>query len=320
MHKTPLVSIITPFFNTPVKFFQEAIQSVFDQTYSNWELILVDDGSTDLITRQALSFASQNPGKIYYYEHDQHINLGHSAARNLGIRNAKGKYIAFLDSDDVWKEHKLERQVPILENYPDVGMVYANTKYWFSWTNHPNDVKRDFIPKLGLPAETIIDPPALLPLFLNGEAAVPSMNTLLVRKDVVDKCGGFEEIFRSLYGDQHFYAKVCLHERVYVLDECVDLYRQHAKSTTGKAFSANNETAGRKFFLEWLEAYMRQQEISNLQVWRELRREMWRLNLPEWFPANSRLQKVARWIKKWMLRMEEHLLPDVIRNQLWKNK
>jgi glycosyltransferase involved in cell wall biosynthesis len=141
MNNQPLVSIITPFFNTPPEFLQEAIQSVFAQTYSNWELILVDDGSTTPVSELAMSYSAQNPGRVFFYEHADHLNKGHSTARNLGIGYSKGRYIAFLDADDMWLPFKLEQQVAILESSPDVGMLYANTQYWFSWTNDPKDVK-----------------------------------------------------------------------------------------------------------------------------------------------------------------------------------
>ena len=136
MDKTPLVSIITPFYNTPVEFFQEAVQSVFAQTYKNWELILVDDGSTGQVTQLAVDYASHNLDKVFYFEHENHENLGHSAARNLGIRNSKGKYIAFLDSDDVWMEYKLEQQVAILDPRRTVGKVAVYIVLFIGQTKH----------------------------------------------------------------------------------------------------------------------------------------------------------------------------------------
>jgi len=320
MHKTPLVSIIMPFYNTPADFLHEAIQSVFAQTYSNWELILVDDGSAEPISQLALHYATQKPGKVFYYEHSNHENKGHSAARNLGIRYSKGKYFTFLDADDVWIQQKLEQQVAILEHHPDVGMVYANTKYWFSWTNNPKDAQRDFQPNLGIQRDTIIPPPNLLPLFINGKAAVPSMNTLLIRSEVINRCGGFDERFRVLYGDQHLYAKVCLVERVYVSGDCVDLYRQHPRSTTGRAYQLNAEAAARRFFLQWLEEYMNLNSIIAIQVLRELRREIWRISLPTWFPENVRLQKIMRWFRKWILRLEERTIPSNVSTWIWTHK
>ena len=107
MKNKPLVSCITIFFNAE-KFFEEAIESVFVQTYKNWELLLVDDGSTDGSTTIARNYAEHYPEKVCYLEHEGHQNRGMSASRNLGIRHAKGDYVALLDADDIWLPQKLE--------------------------------------------------------------------------------------------------------------------------------------------------------------------------------------------------------------------
>src|SRR5919199_4729628 len=101
MSSKPSISVIIIFLNEE-KFIQEAIESVFAQTYDRWELLLVDDGSTDDSTRIALQYAAQFPDKVRYLEHPDHLNRGASASRNLGISHANGDILAFLDSDDVW--------------------------------------------------------------------------------------------------------------------------------------------------------------------------------------------------------------------------
>jgi glycosyltransferase involved in cell wall biosynthesis len=129
--RKPLVSGIIIFLNAE-RFIQEAIESVFAQAYAAWELLLVDDGSTDGSTAIARRYAAQHPGRVRYLEHPGHRNHGISASRNLGIRNAKGAYIALLDADDVWLPYKLERQVAILDSQPEASMVYGSTQYWYS--------------------------------------------------------------------------------------------------------------------------------------------------------------------------------------------
>src|SRR5260221_1467443 len=97
----PLVSVIIAFLNEQ-RFLEEAIKSVLEQDYKHWELLLVDDGSTDPSTGIALKYADTFPNKIIYCEHADHINKGLSASRNHGIRRARGSLVAFLDADDVW--------------------------------------------------------------------------------------------------------------------------------------------------------------------------------------------------------------------------
>src|SRR5215218_10922420 len=99
MSAKPLVSAIIIFLNEE-RFIEEAIQSVFAQSYENWELLLVDDGSSDASTRIALRYAEEHPGRVRYLEHPGHQNRGMSASRNLGISHTKGEYIACLDADD----------------------------------------------------------------------------------------------------------------------------------------------------------------------------------------------------------------------------
>src|SRR5215217_4669680 len=132
MNSKPLVSVVIIFLNAE-KFIEEAIESVFAQTYDNWELLLVDDGSSDDSSQIDLRYAERYPEKVRYLEHPAHQNRGMSASRNLGIRHAKGEYISFLDADDVWFAHTLEQQLAVLSSHPEAGMVYGSSLYWFGW-------------------------------------------------------------------------------------------------------------------------------------------------------------------------------------------
>src|SRR5258708_538275 len=120
----PVVSVIVTFWNAE-RFFDEAIQSVLAQTYTSWELLLVDDGSTDGSTTVARAYAARWGDRNRYLEHSEHENRGVCAGRNLGVRNATGRYIAILDADDVWLPAKLQEQVEILDTHPEVAMVFG---------------------------------------------------------------------------------------------------------------------------------------------------------------------------------------------------
>ncbi|MBU3820666.1 glycosyltransferase [Flavobacteriaceae bacterium XHP0103] len=106
-----LVSIITPMYNSEA-FISETIKSVINQTYTNWELLLIDDGSLDITIQVVTPFLEEYPN-IKLIQNKE--NLGAAISRNKGIQAAKGDYIAFLDADDMWKSKKLEKQIAFME-------------------------------------------------------------------------------------------------------------------------------------------------------------------------------------------------------------
>ncbi|WP_411359015.1 glycosyltransferase family 2 protein [Pseudidiomarina salilacus] len=133
----PLVSIIMPVFNVE-DFVAESIRTVLHQTYSNWELIIIDDHSTDASLGVVTSFSADDRIKIFTNEK----NLGGAGARNRGINAASGKYIAFLDSDDLWLPTKLERQIAFMEKH----------KISFSYTGYQSMTESgDFISAIEVP-------------------------------------------------------------------------------------------------------------------------------------------------------------------------
>ncbi len=282
MDSKPLVSTIIIFLNAE-RFIREAIESIFAQTYEHWEILLVDDGSTDLSAEIAQHYAAQAPEKVRYLEHPNHQNRGMSASRNLGIRHSKGEFIAFGDADDAWLPHKLEQQVAIMSSQPKAALVYGLDQYWFSWTGKPEDSKLDFVPRLGVQPNQLVGPPRLLSLFLLGKAAIPCPTNILVRRTVFEDVGEFEETFRgmySVYEDQAFYAKVCLKRFLFVSDACWDRYRQHPNASCAIAKTTGQENFARQFFLNWLAKYLSQQGIRDTEIWWALRRAQWQNRHP----------------------------------------
>jgi glycosyltransferase involved in cell wall biosynthesis len=118
----PLVSIVIPTFNR-ASFLPRAIASVEAQTFSDWEIVLVDDGSTDDTVLLMSKYAAR-PGSRIQYIRQSHAGVG--AARNRGIEAARGRFIAFLDSDDEYLPQKLERQLTLFQLRPDLGLVYSD--------------------------------------------------------------------------------------------------------------------------------------------------------------------------------------------------
>ena len=288
--KKPLVSAIVNFFNEE-KFLQEAIESIFAQTYDNWELLLADDGSTDASPEIALRYAESYPEKVRYLDHPHHHNRGASAARNLGIHKANGDYIALLDADDVWLPNKLERQVDIMESQRQAGMLCGATEWWFSWTESAADVNRDYTVNLGVAPGSLLTPPSLLTMFLNGQARVPCTSSILLRREVINVTGGFEESFRRLYTDQSFYAKVCLKTPVLVSGESWSKYRQHPASSCTIAAKTGEHDAARLFYLDWLKRYLSSHRIQDRGLSRALKRKQWRHRHPKLHSALSKVRK-----------------------------
>lgn len=117
----PLVSVIMNCLNGE-RYLRGAIDSIYAQTYKDWEIIFWDNASTD----NSAEIAKSYDGKLRYFRGDVTVPL--YAARNLALREANGKYIAFLDCDDYWLPHKLERQVQIFEGNKSIGLVYSNVE------------------------------------------------------------------------------------------------------------------------------------------------------------------------------------------------
>jgi glycosyltransferase involved in cell wall biosynthesis len=238
-----------------------------------------------------------------------------SASRNRGIRHASGDYLAFLDADDIWLPGKLECQVAILEARPEVAMVYGRTRYWYGWTGRRADEELDRIQPHGIAGDVAVEPPGLLTSLLSGEAAVPSLCGVLVRRDVIERVGGFEGSFRGLYEDQVLYAKVCLEHPVFVSDDCLDNYRQHAASACATAAGSEHALASRRRYLGWLRQLFAERRVTDGALLEALERELWLAGRPGVLPY--RLHGHIRWVKKWMLKAEERLLPACLRRRLW---
>lgn len=170
----PLVSVIIPTYNR-ARFIEEAIQSVLEQTFKDFEVIIIDDGSSDE-TQQVIS-QIKDSRLIYHYQD----NGGRSKARNYALTIAKGKYITFLDSDDLYMADKLKIQVNYLDSHPDIYMVYTSAHCIdedgnLAMHNYIADVGGWIYSKIAF----------LIPITI-------TLPTVMVRREVFDKVGNFDE-------------------------------------------------------------------------------------------------------------------------------
>ena len=197
-----LVSIIMPSYDT-AKYIDKAIDSVLKQTYTNWELIIVDDCSPDNTDDIVKPYLSDE--RIKYYKNEK--NSGAAMSRNRALREAKGKWIAFLDSDDLWMPDKLEKQIRFMER----------NGYQFSYTNYAEideNGKRNGI--------TVTGPKRITKTGMYNYCW-PGCLTVMYDRDVV---GLIQIADIKKNNDYAMWLKVCQRADCYLIDEELALYRR----------------------------------------------------------------------------------------------
>ncbi len=207
----PVVSIIIPAYNA-AKYIRETIDSICKQSLSEWELWIIDDGSSD-----------QTAEIVDTYTNDSRIHLiskkneGVSIARNVGFQQATGEYVAFLDADDVWLEPRLEKMVALFRTRPSLGLVHSHMQVI---DEHSQLQETIYKGKEGF----ILDS-----LLLWEECNIPAPSSILVKREVVDQVGGFSDKL-STAADQEFFFRVAAQYEIGMVPEVLGLYRIHGEN------------------------------------------------------------------------------------------
>lgn len=227
----PLVSVVIPAYNS-ADYIAEAIDSALGQDYPALEIIIIDDGSTD----ETKAIVSQYGDKVRLLEQQ---NKGSGAARNQGIRHSRGKYIAFLDADDVWWKNKISHQVEAL-NRTGYKMAYGRFIWWrpdaagrhpsaekeFSAVNNPNISTAEIVS--GSPyAELLLD-------------CIVWTSTVIVEKSALEAVGLFDETLRKGQ-DYDLWLKLSQQIEMLGLEKPTALYRIHPASITASVKPINYE-------------------------------------------------------------------------------
>jgi glycosyltransferase involved in cell wall biosynthesis len=263
-----LVSVVVTFLNAE-PFLEEAIESVCAQSHPAWELLLVDDGSTDGSAEIAMRHAARDPGRVRCLAHPGHQNRGVSASRNLGIAAARGALVAFLDADDVWLPERLSRSVELFRAHPEADMVYGTSEYWRSWAV-PEAVHPDRVQPHGFRADRLVRAPELLLRFLTHGATLPCPASMTVRRQAALECG-FVEAFRGMHEDQAFLARFCLRRDVFVSEECWVRYRLHEGSLCAEAERRGEVEEAQRRYLAWLQRFLDEAGMRGTPVWEAAR-------------------------------------------------
>jgi glycosyltransferase involved in cell wall biosynthesis len=208
----PKVSIVIPAYNS-LQFLPETIASVFQQTFKDFEVIVVNDGSSDA-TKDWVSQITDPRVKLINQE-----NQGLSGARNTGIAHASGDYIAFLDADDLWEPTKLEKQVICLDENPEIGLVYT----WVALIDEHGKSK-------GRVFKNYAENDVWHQLIEHN--IVESGSVAMVRRQCFETCGVFDRNLRSFVEDWDMWLRIASRYPFKVIAEPLVYYRQHSNSAS----------------------------------------------------------------------------------------
>jgi len=217
MKNKPLVSVCIPSYNH-AQYLSRAIESILSQTYSNIEIIVVDDGSTDDSLAIARQYSSKYPDKVSVYTHPDGANHSISATVNRAFTFSKGKYWSGLASDDVLYKNKIEKQVAFLESDSSIGLVY-------SYADFINDSDGKLPGSLGT---DITKDPDLVETLLQFNV-IPGM-TVLARRDAVEDVGEHDESL--VFSDWDFWIRFAAKYKFGFIPEFLVGHRVHTYNTS----------------------------------------------------------------------------------------
>lgn len=214
LSNSPLVSIIMPTFNR-AQLIAESIRSVVDQTYEHWELIIIDDGSTD-DTRDVIGQFDDRRITSHFIEHTGLIGK----IRNAGIKLSKGELIAFQDSDDIWLPEKLQTQLKSLWAHPEAAFILSNNSQIGEFAVEIPEYKDTFVGKLFLP-------------FLLKNQFHFCGTSFVFRREVLDSIGTLEESVRMMR-EFHFFLRISAHFTGIFLPDKLVKVRRHGGNTSNQ--------------------------------------------------------------------------------------
>jgi len=207
----PKVSVILPVYNCE-KYLQYAIESILDQTFKDFELLILDDGSTDKSSEIAKKYAAKDNRIRYFY----HSNMGLAKTLNKGLKLARGVYIARQDADDISHPERLEKQVKYLDGHPEIALV-GTSMYQIDEKG-----KKLYFYKFPTSHNKIIK------LLEKGENPFPH-TSIMIRKSVINMIGGYRELFKKAQ-DYDLYLRVCERFKVASIPEPLVQVRFHEES------------------------------------------------------------------------------------------
>lgn len=247
----PTVSVVIPSYNHE-KYIEETIDSIINQTFQDFEIIITDDGSSDETVTKINNY-SDSRIKLFVFEE----NKGACTALNNCIINSKGKYIAYVSSDDVWEPYKLEKQVKFLEENPQIPVVFTKVKiidengndftdenhFYYSVFDQQNRSRAEWLRHFFLTSNCLCHP------------------SILIRKTVYDKIGLYNESLANL-PDFEMWIRICLKYDLFILDQKLTRFR--IRSENANASSSGNPKNRIRTRFEWKQIFDHYLKIDDI--------------------------------------------------------
>ena len=229
--RNPLISICIPAYNV-ARFIGETLESIKNQSYLNWELIVVDDGSDDGTKNIVETFSKNVNQQVRYFKNE--INKGPSATRNTAVSFAKGTWYAFLDGDDVWHEDHLKHLIKTALDNPECDVIYSDLIYFFDDVNQPLfDIVK------------IVSDENLknFPLSLYQQDFFIQPSTMMVSRKLYSKVGGFDE--KYIFAEDFKFNLKCVEEgfKFAYTDQSTCRHRKHPDGFSTNYFKMTHNHA-----------------------------------------------------------------------------
>ena len=300
----PRLSILIPVYNAE-RYIAKTIESVLAQTYTDWELIIVEDKSSDKSFQIAKQYEALYPEKIKVYQNDS--NLGMLQNWNKGIDLCKNELFVKLDADDIWLPSFLEKSVQIIDKYPEVGLVF--TKY----VNIDED--DNIIPdsEIVLPDFAKEKPFSTIPLVHLGQKKMLSYPILrqglsVMRRIIFDEIGKYRFLITEktqAATDTEFYYRIGMHYNLFCIDETLYKYRVHRNSIS-KTDKENQLSSLKEFELKTtiINYYYEHKKIDLSQYKKDISEIIFKHNtflIQYWFKKKKLLKSLCFFVKTLLL-------------------
>jgi glycosyltransferase involved in cell wall biosynthesis len=266
---SPLVSVIVPLYDGSA-YIESTLKSVLSQSFSSYEILVIDDGSTDDGPAKVSNLQKSSPERIRLLHHPDRGNHGIAASRNLGIRNSVGTLIAFLDQDDLWLPQRLQREVAALQHFPKAALVYAQCAYI-----DEHGVRTSLRGMHPLYGRGDAGGPRNVFSKLIKEDFIPNL-TVLVRKSCLERVGLLDEGPRYEYEDWLLLSKLAYFYQFIFIPEVLAEWRVHSRNYSAYVFETGRLTHADEHYTVTLFSFLMNQNGVRYQELRKfLRRRIW---------------------------------------------